>query len=125
MCATTGYSRDELLAMNAFGLLDEKGRALLRAGMDKWLKGEKPDSNVEYRKRAKDGHTFYVVLDVAYTRGVDREPLGATIIAHDIAERKKVEDRMAIAQRQTQRIIDNTTSLIYALDLENRCDATC
>jgi PAS domain S-box-containing protein len=38
----------------------------------------------------------------------------------DITERKKAEEAVAAAQRQIQGIIDNSTSIIYALDQEER-----
>jgi len=43
--------------------------------------------------------------------------VGATL---DITERKKAHEALAAAQRQVQSIIDNATSIVYALDLEER-----
>ncbi len=45
--------------------------------------------------------------------------LGVTSV-RDITERKQAEEALAAAQRQIQSIIDNATSLVYALDLEER-----
>ena len=38
----------------------------------------------------------------------------------DITGRKKAEEAVAAAHRQVQSIIDNTTSIVYAFDLEER-----
>ena len=38
----------------------------------------------------------------------------------DITDRKRTEEALAAAQRQVQSIIDNTTAIIYAFDLEER-----
>jgi len=38
----------------------------------------------------------------------------------DITERKKAEELLATANRQIQSIVDNTTSIVYAFDLEER-----
>ena len=39
---------------------------------------------------------------------------------HDITERKRAEEAIATAHRQLQSIIDNTTAIVYAFDLEER-----
>lgn len=45
--------------------------------------------------------------------------LGVTSV-RDITERKQAEEVLAAAHRQTQSLIDNTTAMVYACDLEGR-----
>ena len=42
MCYMVGYSREELLALNLFDLLDEPSQALFRSRITRWLSGEDP-----------------------------------------------------------------------------------
>lgn len=46
--------------------------------------------------------------------------IGAIEVAHDITARKQAEEALAAAHRQTQSLIDNTTAMVYACDLEER-----
>ncbi len=91
MCQMLGYSREELLAMDPFDIMDEEGRARLQAGIAGWMSGEEPDRNVEYSIKTKDKRTIDVVLDVTFTADEQGRPLGATVVAHDITERKHHE----------------------------------
>ncbi len=91
MCELLGYSRDELLAMDPSSIMDEEGRARFQERVRRWLSGQAPDRNVEYRVRAKDGRIFDALLDVTFNKGADGQPHGATVIAHDITARKQAE----------------------------------
>jgi PAS domain S-box-containing protein len=113
MCAMTGYSREELLAMNPFDITDDEGRAVFRSRMGKWLKGERPDRNVEFRIRANDGHVFYVVLDVTFTRGEDGKPFGAMVIVHDITERKQAEEALRESEVKYRDLFENMTEEVH------------
>ena len=94
MCHMVGYSREELLAMNPFDLLDEPSQALFRSRITRWLSGERPDRNVELKARAKDGHMLDTVLNVTFTTDAIGRPLGATVGGYDITDRKRMEDEL-------------------------------
>ncbi|MFN2130791.1 MAG: PAS domain S-box protein [Anaerolineae bacterium] len=94
MCRVTGYSREELLAMNPFDLLDAQGRALFQRRIQQWLAGAKPDRNVEFRVKTKDGRTVDAVLDVTFTADEEGRPRGATVVAHDVTDRKRRQRRI-------------------------------
>ncbi len=91
MCQMLGYSRGELLAMDPFDITDEEGRTRFQARISGWMSGEEPDRNVEYSIRTKDNRTINAVLDVTFTADEQGRPLGATVVAHDVTERKHHE----------------------------------
>jgi PAS domain S-box-containing protein len=91
MCDMLGYSREELLDLNPFDILDEEGQARFQARIARWLAGEEPGRNVEYKVTAKDGRVLDALLNVTFMADEQRAPLGATVVAHDITERKRVE----------------------------------
>jgi PAS domain S-box-containing protein len=121
MCHLSGYSRDELLTMNPLGLLDEDGQVRLRARIDRWLHGGKPEGNVEYRVKTKDGRILDVLLDVMFTTDKDGKPLGATVVGHDITERKKTEEALRDANenlRAQAEQLRTANDLLQAKQLE-------
>jgi len=87
----TGYSRQELLAVDFIDLVIEEDRSLVRERMSVWLSGEEPERSVEYGINTKDGRTIDVVLNVTLTTDEKGMPRGAMIVAHDITERKRIE----------------------------------
>jgi PAS domain S-box-containing protein len=92
MINMTGYSEEELLAMDPLDILVEEDRAVFLERMTSWLRGEEPDSNIEYKVATKDGRIINVVLDVTFTSDERGRPLGATVVAHDITERKRIDE---------------------------------
>ncbi len=90
-CQLIGYTREELLELNPFDILDEQGKITFQNRIDKWLNGEKPDENVEYKVTVKDGHQIFVVLSATFTKDEDDKPIGAIVVGHDITQRKQVE----------------------------------
>jgi len=90
MCQFMGYTREELLAMNPFDLLDEEGKALFRERIRRKLAGEAISDSVEYKSKTKDGREVHGALNISFT-GKDGKPAGAVVVAHDITERKQME----------------------------------
>jgi len=91
MCQMSGYSREELLAMNPMDILDEQSKITFQARIKQWLNGEKPDHKVDYKVKAKDGRDIYAVFDVTCTKDEKGKLLGATVIGQDITKRKLAE----------------------------------
>lgn len=107
MCRLSGYSRNELLDMDVSDLLDEKGKILLAERTRKWLSGEKPDENVEYKIKAKDGHEIYALLNVSFKSDKNGLPIGATVIGQDITNRKKTEETLQLQRQIFETAIQN------------------
>jgi PAS domain S-box-containing protein len=91
MCLLTGYSREELLSISPFEILDDDGKKAFQKRIEQWLSGERPDENVEYRVLSKDGRVIYALLNAKFNVDENGNPKGATVVAHDITERKKYE----------------------------------
>jgi len=112
MCYMVRYSREELLTMNPFDLLDEPSQALFQSRMARWLSGEEPDKNVEYKVRAKDGHMLDTVLNVTFTVDADGKPLGATVVGYDITKRKRMENELRKSRDELElRVRERTAEL--------------
>ena len=83
MCEYTGYSRKEFLDLSPFDLLADPVSG----------DGDSPYDNYpamyEARIRGKNGRVFWVLANASYVHENGR-PVRATVIAHDITERKQV-----------------------------------
>ncbi len=92
MCDFLGYSCAELITMNPFDLLDDASKALFQSRREQWLRGEKPQERVEYTGSTRGGREVVVVMDVTFLVDESGRPWGATVIGHDITERKQAEE---------------------------------
>lgn len=91
MCQIMGYTREELMKMSPMDILSDKSKLKFQERIQKGLSGEKLDENVDYKVITKNGREIWANLNVKlnYKEGkLDN----ALVIAHDITERKKVEE---------------------------------
>lgn len=95
MCQLTGYKRKELLEMNPLDLLDDRSKMIYQKRASQRLNGEEPDQKVDYKVRTKDGREIFVSLNTSYViRDKNGKPQVATVIVHDITERKHAEAKL-------------------------------
>jgi PAS domain S-box-containing protein len=116
MCEMLGYSREELLAEDPFHFLDEDSGLRFQERIAQWLRGEKPNQNVEYRVRARDGREYWALLDISFTTDEQGRPAGALVIAHDITERKRLEDELRQERELLQAIYDTIPVMLTIYD---------
>ncbi len=118
ICLLTGYTKEEIMQMNPFDLLDEEGQRIFQERIRKWLAGEKSDEHVTYKMKAKDGHEIPADLLVTFTTDENGEPLGAIVIGQDITERKQIENEKILLEsyQRNNEILESITDSFYALD---------
>jgi PAS domain S-box-containing protein len=99
ICKYTGYTRDELLAINALDLLTGESQKIFMERMAGYAAGEPVPSILEYQARSKSGREFWMSLNARYfhKEGV---PVRATVVAYDITERKRTEEELRTSSLQ-------------------------
>lgn len=107
MCGLLGYSREELLSMSPFDMLDNKGKILFRERIQKWLSGENPNEKVEYKVISRDGREIYVLLNVTIKSDENGKPFGATVIGQDITELKKAEEALRKSEEEYKTLFES------------------
>ena len=109
MCQILGYTRDELLAMTAFNILDDEGRARFASRIRLGQSGERPNEATEYLVRARGGRLIWALLNVTF-RWKDDKIVGATVVAHDITDRKQAEEALKRAHNELETRVQERTS---------------
>ncbi len=102
MCEYTGYTKEELLNMQALDLLTEESQKHFQDKLDGLFNGKQIPRTVEYKAKAKDGHEFWILLDARYEYDKNGKPKGATVVAHDITDRKRAEAEKLRLEDQLQ-----------------------
>ena len=107
MCKTLGYTREELLAMNPFDLLEGASKNVFKDRIGRTLDSEPIKDFVEYKVKTKDGRELYGAIRVTFIFK-DGQPESALVVAHDVTERKLMEKKLA------RKVLERTVELSKA-----------
>ncbi len=93
VCEYSGYTKDELLSMNALDVLTEESQEILLNRTGKVLSGKSVPDTVDYEIIRKDGSLVWLCISNRYIYE-DENIVGATVVARDITERKQAEEEI-------------------------------
>ncbi len=97
LCASLGYSREELMRMNWSELTYPEDLALDNEQFNRVLKGEIDSYELDKRFVHKDGHLVYTRLAVSCVRKNDATVDYIVALVDDISERKQAEEELHLA----------------------------
>ncbi len=95
LCAITGYSADELLAMRVSEITHPEDRGRDWELFQKVVSGEAPEYRIEKRYIRKDGSIAWVNVNMVVLRDSAGRPTRTVGLIEDITERKAAETNVA------------------------------
>jgi PAS domain S-box-containing protein len=98
ICETLGYSREEFQNLRMWDVLTEASRQKQLVRVEKMLKGEPVPAEAETDIIDKNGNkmSLLVYTKIEYKDGL---PVRANTVAHNITERKRLEEELSKAQK--------------------------
>jgi PAS domain S-box-containing protein len=115
LCTYSGYSREELLALDPSELIAEEDRPKFAERAQAVAAGQSMPPSVEYRCLTKQGEERWAVLNMAPTY-VDGVPVGALVVGHDLTERKLAERALERSRRHAELLAWTASSLLSTDD---------
>lgn len=112
MCHILGYTKEEIIRLNPFDILDEESRVLFGQRMMKVIAGEDIDDLVEYKVKRKNGSTIWALLNIKLLYK-DNKIDGALVVAHDITERKNMEEQLRKKNQELIKINEVLEDFVY------------
>ena len=108
MCELSGYTEDEILSMNPAKFLTEESQKRFFERMEKMAAGETLSQYNEYQIKTADGEIRWAVLNNRFHFDGGKI-VGATVVVHDITERKRAEESIREWEQKYRTVIDNAT----------------
>jgi PAS domain S-box-containing protein len=109
MCNISGYTREELLAMNPIELLDVDSRNRFAEMVRSKLNGKKTRGTADFRARKNDGAFIDVTLQATFSL---TDPDRVFVIGHDITERKRAEEALKLSEEKYRSVVENASEAI-------------
>ena len=114
----SGYSREELLSMNAWELVDPQFRTMGEQRYNARLRGENPEPRYQFRIRTKAGELRWLDFSGARTNFEGKPAILAT--AFDISAIKRAEQQLLERTMYLDALIANSPLGIVTKDEQNR-----
>jgi len=113
----TGYTKDDLRkGLNVFKVIKEEDKSEARKNIKKILKKQKIGLN-EYTIVKKDGSNFQVLANSNVIEDDNGTFLGLRIVAIDLTEGKKAEEKIKESEQRYQFLAENVNDIIFVQDM--------
>jgi len=110
VCNKSGYTREELMNMSPMDILSKDS-------VEKWIqrreslgKGEYIHGSTEYKIIKKNGNVLWVLITAEYIEDIDKNIIGANVVAIDITDRKVMEARLQEQEEKVYSELENKIS---------------
>ncbi len=105
-----GFDNEELLGKHYVSLVDDSYKVEVEKFYVKCILGVKIDSYLEFPAVKKNGDVFWIGQNVNLNYENEDDPtsfLGATVIARDITEIRRVQKKLALSEEKYRKIMEN------------------
>jgi diguanylate cyclase (GGDEF)-like protein/PAS domain S-box-containing protein len=97
LCDMLGYTREELLELDAYALTPVEDIAVARSYSERLARGELASYVREKRYVRRNGDVIWVSLSLSVVRDASNEPAYIVSVIEDITERKRAEEQLVLA----------------------------
>lgn len=111
VCDVLGYTREELLNMDAEAILDEGSKHDFIQSISRSMAGENAAPEGIYRIRKKNGETIWTELRVRPLHQ-NGKVTGALVIAYNINDRKLAEEALKISEEKFSKAFNHSPNAI-------------
>ena len=108
VCEYTGYTREELLAMDPLDIFAEESKALFLERLARAAAGEQIPETAEYKITRKDGGEILTLTNVRVTFDDKGHPVKTTGVSYDITERRQAEMALYKEQERFRILVDES-----------------
>jgi diguanylate cyclase (GGDEF)-like protein/PAS domain S-box-containing protein len=116
LCRVIGYSSEELMGMNGRRYSDEEElKKIIQAFNRVYTTGE-PHKGFNWQITRKDGAKRYIEGSISLLKDSSGKPKGFRGIAHDITERKKIEERLHHEEQRFRALADQSSDIIVLVN---------
>ena len=120
LCHMYGWTREELIGMNAADVTVPEDNALAAELFNQLLAGQRSSYQVDRRYVRKNGQVFWAHVSMSSVRDVDGKPLFLVGMVIDIDEQTKMQERIRESQARFQALYDNVAVGIAVMTLQRR-----
>ena len=114
----TGYSKEELYAMDPFLLIHPDDREKLIESGERRLRGENVPEAFDARVITKDGNVRYCNFSVRLINYTGKHAILGTV--RDYTERKLVEEELRKSEVKYRSLVETMDDIVFSLDLEGK-----
>lgn len=118
MAEMLNYSVGDMLGVSFFNFMDEDGKAIAAANLERRRQGINEQHDFKFRR--KDGTDLWAILETNPIRDRDGRYAGALAMITDITERKQAEDDVKQSQALRKTIIDSIPGTFYMIDAKGQ-----
>jgi two-component system cell cycle sensor histidine kinase/response regulator CckA len=108
ICEYTGYTREELFAMEPLDIFSEDSKALFLKRLAKAAAGEQIPEAAEYKIRKKDGQEIFVLSNVRVIFDEKATPVKTTAVSYNITDRKQAEIALQREQEKFRVLVEES-----------------
>jgi len=113
----TGYTKEDIRkGLDVFEVIKEEDKSRAKENIEKILKRQRIGLN-EYTAVRKDGSNFQILANSNVIEDDNGTFLGLRIVAMDLTERKKVEEKIKESEQRYQFLAENVNDIIFVQDM--------
>jgi PAS domain S-box-containing protein len=120
LCRMLGYEPEELKGMDWEVIIQPDDAARNKAAYLELLAGLTDSLQAEVRFGRKDGAVRRGHITISVVRGADLSPSSIVALLEDITERREVEDKLRLTEREVSTLLDSIPAYAFLKDTQGR-----